>query len=105
LAKAAKLLAICPDEEVRDPSKALEYAQRACDLTGRSDPQALDALGAAHYALGQLEEAVKAARQAVRAALGQGDQELAYRIRLRLRAYRAQLAAATSQPATTGPAQ
>ena len=88
----AKLLASCPDATLRDGHRALQYAERACELRGWEDPDALDAVAAAHYALGHRDQAVKTARQAMQMATQQGNPKLAAGIARRLQAYESALA-------------
>ena len=52
------LLATAPDAAIRDPDRALRFAERAADLTERRDPSALDILAAAYAAAGRFDEAV-----------------------------------------------
>jgi tetratricopeptide (TPR) repeat protein len=85
----AKLRASCPDATLRDGHRALQYAERACELQQWADPDALDGLAAAHFALGHVDQAVKTARQAMQLARQQGNSKLAAGIARRLRMYEA----------------
>ena len=62
--RAAWLLATCPEPEYYRPSTAKELATRAVDLAGPS-LAALEALAAAHAALGEFEQAIDKQRQAL----------------------------------------
>lgn len=62
----ARLYAICPDESVRNPEKALTMARKLCEATRNEQPEILDTLGMALAANGQYEEALQAADEAVR---------------------------------------
>lgn len=53
------------DEALKDPAKALAYAQEACDATGGLDPGKLDTLAVAQAANGRFEEATETARRAM----------------------------------------
>ncbi len=55
----ARLLATCPDERHRDGKRAVDWACRACDLTGWGNADALQALAAAHAECGEFEAAVR----------------------------------------------
>jgi serine/threonine-protein kinase len=55
----ARLLATCPDENVRDGKRSVEYATTACERIAWKDPHCLDTLAAAYAAAGQFEEAVR----------------------------------------------
>ncbi len=67
LIRAARFLATGPDRRVHDPKRALALAQRAHELTGGSDPAALDTLAAAYAADGQFDAAVAVAELALAA--------------------------------------
>src|SRR5690606_38699285 len=62
---AAWLLATCPVESVRDPGKAVEHAQHACERSHYRNGDFLDTLAAAHAANGDFDAAVKAQQQAL----------------------------------------
>lgn len=85
--RIAAILAGSPDPMVRDPRRALTFAQRAVALTGRRDPIALDILAAALAGAGRLREAAAAAREALPLAVAQGNQALASELEQRVRAY------------------
>jgi tetratricopeptide (TPR) repeat protein len=55
----AYLWATSSDPRVRDGAKALEYARKACDMTGHKDAFCLMALAAALAEVGDCEEAVR----------------------------------------------
>jgi tetratricopeptide (TPR) repeat protein len=62
---AARLLATCPDERVRDPALALRYAEMAIRLEGRRDSIAFDTLAAAQASGGDFATAVQSLNQAI----------------------------------------
>jgi len=76
LHRLAWLLATCPDDVVRNGTEALSLAQRACHLTDRNDPLALDALAAAHAEQGHYQQAEATIDAALRAARRQGAQAM-----------------------------
>ena len=55
----AWFLATCPEDGLRDGTKALPAARKACDLTQWKNPAILDTLAAVYAELGQFDEAVK----------------------------------------------
>jgi tetratricopeptide (TPR) repeat protein len=64
LAEASWLFATSPAASVRDPSRAVQYAQRAVALSRAADPVLLDVLAAAYAAGGQFDQAIEAATKA-----------------------------------------
>lgn len=56
---AAWMLATDPDRSLRDPAKALAFAQKAVRLTAEKDPRILDTLAAAHAANGDFASALR----------------------------------------------
>jgi tetratricopeptide (TPR) repeat protein len=55
----AWIWATCPDAKFRDGKRALEYATRACELSGWMNPDFLETLAAANAESGDYEAAVK----------------------------------------------
>ena len=58
-ARLAWLLAVGPEEKLRDGPKAVEYANKACELTGFGKPECINSLAAADAEVGHFEDAVK----------------------------------------------
>jgi tetratricopeptide (TPR) repeat protein len=83
----AWLLATHPDPQVRQPVRALDLADRAAALLGRSHPRILDAQAAAHAAAGRFDLALPLAREARALADQIGQTQLAARIGDRIRLY------------------
>ncbi|KKM19864.1 hypothetical protein LCGC14_1651280, partial [marine sediment metagenome] len=73
----AWILATCPDQALRDPSKALELARQACDLTQSKHPVYLNTLALAYAMLNNFSEAVKTSEKALALAQAKGDRRLA----------------------------
>jgi len=84
----AWLLATCPEQGVRDGTRAIELAERACTITKRSDPKALATLAAAYAEAGKFTEAVATATRALNLAEQQRN-NLARSIRQHLQLYKA----------------
>jgi cytochrome c-type biogenesis protein CcmH/NrfG len=55
----AWLLAVCPDAKVRNGTKAIEYAKKACELSEWKYPSWFGTLAAAYAEAGDFNEAVK----------------------------------------------
>lgn len=55
----AQLYASCPNQKYRDGKKAVEKANRACELAGRNNSHILDALAAAYAEAGDFDKAVQ----------------------------------------------
>src|SRR5262249_57640536 len=81
------LLATCPEASVRDGTRAVEQARKACDLTGWKDGGYLDTLAAASAESGDFTEAVRWAKQAVE--VGEDDKEELGNMRQRLSLFQA----------------
>jgi tetratricopeptide (TPR) repeat protein len=91
----AWLWATCPQPELRDPPRALEFARRACAQSDSPDAGHLDTLAAACAANGDFAAAVRWQRQALK--LAPEEERAGYRTRLELyEAGRAYLQAAGS---------
>ena len=54
----AWLLATCPDSRYRDGAKAVQLAEKACELTDYTDASSLYLLAAAHAEKGNFDDAV-----------------------------------------------
>jgi Flp pilus assembly protein TadD len=71
-----------------DAESALLVARQGVTMSNREDPQALDALAKALAVLGQLDEAVKAAQEALPLARRLEDVSLADSLEVRIERYR-----------------
>jgi tetratricopeptide (TPR) repeat protein len=84
----ARALAASPVDAVRNAEQAVKLGQRAVELSGGKDPQALDALAAAYAEAKRFPEAVETVKKAIELAARQGSPDLAER-KARLRLYEA----------------
>jgi protein O-mannosyl-transferase len=87
LVDLAHIRASHPDPAARDAEEAVMLAQRACELSGYQDPDALDALAAAYAESQQFDLALDFARRGVQAAEALRQNSLAERIRKRITLY------------------
>ncbi|MHC4259288.1 MAG: tetratricopeptide repeat protein [Planctomycetota bacterium] len=76
------------DPRFRNPTDAVRFAERACELTDYSQPGALDTLAAACAAAGQFDRAERIAEIALTLASTSQADKLAKQIRSRLELYR-----------------
>ena len=76
------------NEKLYDPSEAVKFAERACQLTDFREPVLLDTLAVVYAQIGRLDEAVAIAEKAVGLAEMSNRQALAEAIRARLSVYK-----------------
>lgn len=81
--RLAWVLATAPKDELRDGKKAVDYAQKACELTEWKNPDYLATLSAAFAEMGDFEEAVKWQMKALEAPELEQDKGKEYRQRLK----------------------
>ena len=85
----AWIRAISEDARLRDGPEAVRLAQRACQLAGQRETNALRTLAAAYAEAGRFAEAVQTARQALELARQQNKLSLAESMRAGIRLYEA----------------
>jgi tetratricopeptide (TPR) repeat protein len=85
----AWLLATARDPALRNPTEAVELAERACKVENPAQARRLDTLAAAYASAGRFDDAVRTAQQAERLARQTQQPRLADGIGQRLRSYRA----------------
>jgi tetratricopeptide (TPR) repeat protein len=88
----AWILATNPDAQLRKPARAVELAERACELTNYADAGFLDTLAAAYASAGQFGKAVSTIEKSLNKARIAGQEKLAKQLEKRLALYR------TSEP-------
>ena len=81
--ESAMIMASCPDAKFRDGKKAVEFATRACELTGWKNPEVLDTLASAQAEVGDYRAAVAWQERAIKL-LTDDRQRSDYRSRLAL---------------------
>jgi len=84
----ARVLATVDDADIRNPAKAVKFAEDAARLTGHRQPELLDTLAAAYAAAGRFPEAVATAEKALELTRP-SNKKLTERIQHRLRLYKA----------------
>jgi Flp pilus assembly protein TadD len=99
LNQAAWVLATSPKASLRNSAEAIQFAQRARQLTAGREPAVLDTLAAAYAEAGRFPEAVESARQALALARQQGKRPLAEALQGRLALYEARTPCRQTQQA------
>jgi arylsulfatase A-like enzyme len=77
-------LLTCPDQAIRNPSKALKLARQACGLTESKRPLYLNTLAVAYAENNNLSEAIKISEKALALAQTKGDQALVTKLQKQL---------------------
>ena len=88
LNSVAWILATHPDPKLRDANQAIEFAERAAELTRYQNAAVLDTLAAAYAAAGQFDRAVTTAQTALELASAAQNEQLANHIRKQLELYK-----------------
>ena len=84
-----RLLATCPDPQVRDLAAATNLATEFVERAGGQDPAALDMLASVHAEAGRFDQAMTIAERALKIAEQLEFDDMAAQIRARLDLYRA----------------
>jgi len=82
------ILATTKDTVVHNPTEAVKFAQRACELTNYQQPERLDTLAVAYAAAGKFEKAIETAENALNFAQSSKRGRLTEQIRSRLQLYK-----------------
>jgi arylsulfatase A-like enzyme len=80
----AHIMMNCPDQSLRDPYKAVEYARQACQLTQSKNAKYLNTLTVAYYNIKNYSQAIKAAEKAIALAQTEGDHAITAKLRKQL---------------------
>lgn len=89
MVEAARILARSREATLRNGAEAMKLAAQANDLTKGTDPDVLDALGAAYAEAGEFQHALEAANQARKLVGASGNPAQAQLIRNRISLYEA----------------
>jgi len=87
----AWVLATSSDASIRDGARAVEFAQKAVELSNAKDPKFLRTLAAAYAETGRFSEAIDVAQQAMDAATSQANLGVAHLLQGDIDLYRAGL--------------
>jgi tetratricopeptide (TPR) repeat protein len=82
-------LATHNDDKIRNPTKAVRLAKRACELTNHESPGILDTLAAAYAAAGRFSQAIETAEKALELCQSSEQNTLKEEIKNRLVLYKA----------------
>jgi arylsulfatase A-like enzyme/Flp pilus assembly protein TadD len=85
----AWVFATAKDDKLRNPQKAINLSEKACQLTGNSEARMLDTLSVAYAADNRYEDAAATAQSAIDLAKSKNQEKLVGRISERLKFYRA----------------
>jgi spermidine synthase len=88
LNNVAWILATHNDDAVRNPQAAIEFAERAAELSGNNNPGVLDTLAAAYASGGRFEEAISVQQRVITLAVDLNAGGLEAQAREHLRLYR-----------------
>jgi len=95
----ALVLATFPETKVRNGTKAVELAERAHPLKGKSSANINATLAAAYAEVGQFPNAITTAQRALQLATAQGNTALAEAIHSQIRLYQSGVSLSLQQPA------
>lgn len=83
----AKILSTCTEDHVRNGSEALQYANKAMELTGNKHPVILGTLTFAYAESGDFEKAIEIVDQAIQIAESNGKTKLAKSLQAQRQGY------------------
>jgi tetratricopeptide (TPR) repeat protein/MFS family permease len=85
----SRLLVTVSEVSIQEANRAIELAERACELTGYKNPEFLETLAIAYAAAGRFDDAMKTAQQAIDVAKAGGREDLCDEIQRWLELYKA----------------
>ncbi len=85
----ARILATTDNPAIQNPTDALKFSSRACELSRNSVPELLDTLAIAYAANDRFPRAIETAKMAINVAGGQGDANFIEQLRNRLALFEA----------------
>jgi len=81
------ILSGCNNDKFRNGQKAIQLAEKLCQITQYDEPLAMDALAAAYAENGRYDEAVSIAQKALKQALKKCPEKLIHGLKQRLKLY------------------
>ena len=85
----AWILATNEDENFSNSSQAVQYAEKACEITNFQDPLLLDTLSVSYAAEGNFKDAIETSKKALEFAKSTNNSDLVKKIDERIRLYKA----------------
>lgn len=83
----AWILATIRDENLFNPTKAIQLAEKACELTEYKNPQMMDTLSVAYASAGRFTDAIKIIEKALEIARNMGLKPLQDKLKIHLKLY------------------
>ncbi|MBW8001356.1 MAG: tetratricopeptide repeat protein [Planctomycetes bacterium] len=83
------ILATTEDENFSNPSKAVQYAEKACEITNFQNPLLLDTLSVSYAARGNFKDAIETSEKALEFAKSANNPDLIKELDERIRLYKA----------------
>jgi len=84
----ALILATTKDPKLQNPTEAVQFAKRACEISRYTHADFVNTLSITYSAANQMSEAIKAAQRALQLARSSGNTKLAENIQRRLNSYK-----------------
>lgn len=94
----ARLLVLCPQRELRDPPRAVRFAERLCEMTEYARPDYLDTLAGVYAAAGRFDDSVRTVDRAIEIARSAGLEQAVMALREDRKNYKAGISPADASP-------